>query len=99
MKRQTSGSRASRTAFRVQCVDQLRGFTMVIAVSTGARGSLYDGLAPLQVPWMPQLAHAAWIGCTAEDILIPFFHVTMGTGMSFMLKVGRYRREGEGKCY
>ena len=66
---------------RLLSLDVMRGATVAGMVLVNNPGSWTDGYG--------FLAHAAWNGCTAADLIFPFFLLMVGTSIS--LSLGRCR--------
>lgn len=76
------------TPQRLSSLDALRGFAiagMVLVNNPGDWAALY-----------PQLAHAAWHGCTFTDWIFPFFLFAMGVSMAISLDARRHGGVGDG---
>lgn len=92
---------APTTPARLQSLDALRGFDMMLIAGGGSFISLLHGKTGLG--WVDavalQLEHPAWHGFTFYDFIFPLFLFMAGISLSFSLNNGLARGASQGELY
>ncbi|MEN6489103.1 MAG: heparan-alpha-glucosaminide N-acetyltransferase domain-containing protein [Smithella sp.] len=72
---------------RYQALDVLRGMTIALMILVNTPGSWHYVYAPLR--------HAEWHGCTAADLVFPFFLFVVGVSLFFSLAKNQIKLDKE----